>query len=1121
MKKIKYIKYTVAILICLCLNFSINSQTNTQNYIQTKTMTNDSGTTFLETIQYFDGLGRPVQTVQRGFSPNKYDLITYQEYDAQGRDSASWLPVVASGNNGAFMALANFKTKATSTYNGTTYNSAADAKPYGFPVYEASPLNRITEQYGPGADWQNNKKAVKTEYLTNTSSLTCVYFYISGDNLVRSNNYANNQLYVTKTTDEDGNISYEFKDKLGRVVLLQQSGNNTYYVYDDFGNLRYVLPHLAASATGNGTYNENTQAIKDYAYIYKYDSRNRCIYKKLPGCDHIIYVYDKADRLIFTQDGEQRAAGKWFFTFPDAFGRVVQTGICEQMSIDNSSSYIDITSGCLNNIAVTANLTGYPNTPIVSGYSSNLPLKGVLYYTVNYYDNYNYMHPSGGVYSSFDYLRIDTTENNYGKPVLNCKGLLTGMRILNLTPDNNIMVPNVNDYTYLVMGYDIKGRLVQSFSKSHIETIEKEYYKYNFTDQVVGKKIVPNNSALTEIYVNSYDHAGRLTKTTHQYNGGTITTIAENIYDELGRLKTHSKGGHVNNKTTYAYNIRSWVKSISSNLFNETLFYNEQYGGSVKQYNGNISAMSWKLSDESSTRGYTFTYDNLSQLKLANYLENGSANSNYKVSYNYDSHGNMTSLKRYGKTGANSYGLIDDLVFNYSGNRLTAATDAASPVTLSESFDFKNYSASIEYNTNGAAKRDLTKGFNDIKYNFLNLPRQIEIKNPSAEARNEYTYSATGKKLRVFTKWNANFNTNPVIGTSVTNALMRMSSTTDYVNNRIYEDGVLKRTLIEGGYIENGAYYYYHTDHLGNNRVVANASGAIVQKTHYYPFGMPFTDGTASGAQPYKFGNKEFDTKHALNQYDFEARFYESTIGRFTTMDPMAEKYPGISPYVYCANNPIRNIDPDGRKWKDTQDKEIANQLQQQAASRDKSLAKQEANINAKIEKIENNAKLSTDKKTQQIATQQGKLENVQEQRSILSNFSESITQLGNSKTVFTFNTVGQGTTATLSSMTDGTVVINNYGTVGNRAHEATHAIQYDNGKMSFNPLGSNNVRFHSDYRGLEIQAYGTEYSITNGIVPSSNAKSPRTVSGINLQWLYGLKDPNTGIYIYRPENYK
>jgi RHS repeat-associated protein len=317
---------------------------------------------------------------------------------------------------------------------------------------------------------------------------------------------------------------------------------------------------------------------------------------------------------------------------------------------------------------------------------------------------------------------------------------------------------------------------------------------------------------------------------------------------------------------------------------------------------------------------------------------------------------------------------------------------------------------------------------------------------------------------------------------------------------------------------------YFITDHLGSTRVIIDANGTVKGQYNYYPFGKQWEDiNLMANTNRYTFSGKEKQTVNDLGWLDFMARMYaNSEIPRFTTQDPLSEKYYSWSPYAYCAGNPISRIDPDGREWKDTQDEKIAKQLQQQATNRDNSLAKQEAKINSKIEKIENNAKLSAEKKTQQIAKQQVKLENVQAQRTILSNFSEGITQLGNSKTVYTFNTVEQGTTATLSSTADGTVVINNYGTVGNRAHETTHAIQYDNGKMSFNPLGSNNIKYNNSHpAGLEINAYEVEYSITGGTVPTSDARYPRTVFGINLQWLYGLKDPNTGGYPYRPENYR
>jgi len=97
---------------------------------------------------------------------------------------------------------------------------------------------------------------------------------------------------------------------------------------------------------------------------------------------------------------------------------------------------------------------------------------------------------------------------------------------------------------------------------------------------------------------------------------------------------------------------------------------------------------------------------------------------------------------------------------------------------------------------------------------------------------------------------------------------------------------------------------------------VANASGAVIQKTHYYPFGMAFAEGTKAeqGKQPYKYNGKELDDMHGLNVYDYEARYTDPALAnRFWMIDPLAEKKPWLSPYHYCSNNPINRIDPDGK----------------------------------------------------------------------------------------------------------------------------------------------------------------------------------------------------------------
>ena len=138
--------------------------------------------------------------------------------------------------------------------------------------------------------------------------------------------------------------------------------------------------------------------------------------------------------------------------------------------------------------------------------------------------------------------------------------------------------------------------------------------------------------------------------------------------------------------------------------------------------------------------------------------------------------------------------------------------------------------------------------------------------------------------------------------------------TTDYVGNMIYENGSLKSILVDGDYIENNKYYFFIQDHLGNNRAVAHADGTVIQTNHYYPYGMTFTEDNTGNAkaQPYKYSGKEFDGERGLNVYDYSARYMDPTIGRFTSIDPVTEKYSSISPYTYCANNPARYIDPTG-----------------------------------------------------------------------------------------------------------------------------------------------------------------------------------------------------------------
>ena len=400
----------------------------------------------------------------------------------------------------------------------------------------------------------------------------------------------------------------------------------------------------------------------------------------------------------------------------------------------------------------------------------------------------------------------------------------------------------------------------------------------------------------TEVYTYTYDHADRISKVRHSL-GGTSITLYDATYDNFGRLLTKQYHGTSTNKLTYAYNLRSWLTGISGTCFTQNLYYNTGVG--TAKYNGSISSMTWKSGNESTVRGYKFTYDGLDRVLNATYGETASISTNAnRFSENvtgYDKNGNIKSLQRYGQTGASAYGLIDNLTFTLNGNQLSRVDDAVMASAYGGGLEFKDGVKQVgeyTYDANGNLTKDLNKGITDIQYNCLNLPSAVTFSDGSTIT---YVYAADGTKLRTVHK----------IGGATT--------TTDYCGNVVYENGAQKLLITEEGYItlSDNKYYYYLKDHQGNNRVVINQSGAVEETNHYYLFGGVFASSTST--QPYKYNSKEYDTKKGLNWYDYGARHYDAVLGRFMTVDPLAEKYYSESLYTYCYSNPINCIDPNGK----------------------------------------------------------------------------------------------------------------------------------------------------------------------------------------------------------------
>ena len=847
----------------LCQLLCMSQVSTSQNYISARTYTSADRSGCREQVIYYDGLGRPSQTVDRSITPDKKDIVSLQEYDDQGRKLRTWLPAKSTGN-GSYMNISSLKSGASSLASG-------DSRPYVQTTYEASPLNRPIAEHGANEAWAEHP--VSYRYVTrNPQSFPNFSSWVSyGD------------LLGVCTTDEDGNQAYDFKDGLGRTILAGHIDGSepyfTHYEYDSRDDLVGVYPpSVPYPKPGEPEGVSNRQS----SYSYRYDFLHRYIYKKLPERDAIYYIYDRGSHQVFSQDGEQRARGEWSFSLSDEFSRPVVTGTCH-----NSYFYEDLQLSEIN-VKARRDDTG---TAFHGYIPENITLTTPVVYTVNYYDDYSFI-GKHGVPTSLNYT---TPPSGYGtRYTESSKGLLTG------TVTARVDATGVTGYDYAAFYYDERGRIIQSRTTNHLGGTEVEYVTYNFIGDPLKRQHVhtaTGKATQTEVCTYEYDHAGRLSKSKHKLNTNGEVTLIENTYDDFGRIKSCKRHGMSALTTSYTYNIRSWLKSQSTGtLFNQTLYYNESYGGNTPCYNGNISAMSWKASDDTGLHGYRFRYDGLSRLTSADYLWNGISSTNYSTSYTYNKQSNITSLRRNGRTGASSYGLIDNLTFTLDGNKLTRTDDAATATAYNGGFEFKDAVKQADeyaYDKNGNMTKDLNKNITDIQYNCLNLPSKVTFKDGSTIT---YTYALNGTKLRTVHK----------IGNTTT--------TTDYCGNVVYENGVQKFLLTDAGYItlSDKKYHYYLQDHQGNNRVIVDQTGQKEEVNHYYPFGGTFASADGN-VQAYKYNGKELDTKKGLNWYDYGARQYDPALGRWNAVDPLAEKYYEMSPYVYCANDPVKNVDSDGR----------------------------------------------------------------------------------------------------------------------------------------------------------------------------------------------------------------
>ncbi len=410
-------------------------------------------------------------------------------------------------------------------------------------------------------------------------------------------------------------------------------------------------------------------------------------------------------------------------------------------------------------------------------------------------------------------------------------------------------------------------------------------------------------------YRSALDRFGRTTAVTAGYGGGDRVMAAAYSYNPVGLLSSISLPGLCEER---AYNLRGQPAAISSPVYEEILRYED--GIQTPTVTGRTSEREFRLYGDL-RRSYHYSYDGLGRLAMANsHDEQAHSWGRFALEREFDLNSNIVRLTRSGVFARGVYDMVDNISIGYDGNQLCSLREDAETVPLESSLDIPMADcadSSFGYDACGNLTSDPSRGITHIEYSPAGRPLRISLADGSGI---EYVHDADGTRLE------------------------EIVSKPEYIKTRHsyrgafeFEDDAPVRYNVPTGYFDSdGTLYSYTKDFQGNVVAVTSADTAgsfnIHQLTAYYPDGMPYPQEALinSGVKPvlplgrsnrYKYSAKELTTSGGANFYDFEARNLAIGLGIFDSPDRKAADYPSLSPYSYCAADPVNFVDPTGEAW--------------------------------------------------------------------------------------------------------------------------------------------------------------------------------------------------------------
>lgn len=774
-----------------------------------------------QTIRYYDGLGRPLQTLEM---QEGHALVTPCLHDCYGRMARKYLPFVMAGNDGRlvqdpFLQQAAFCRAAFPDEAWFFHQSK----------YEAAPVSQVMQELPPGNEWAGTGRGISFKREVNIAADSVRIWAVRNfDNYSGTGWYAPGTLYKTIISDEDGRLVIEFSDKGGKLILKKvqladhcsagyQGWICTYFMYDQSGRLRCVLQPEGVLAVMKARWQLIDPVIlAEQCFRYEYDPRGQVIRKQSPGGGESRMVYDARGRMVLQQYASMK--GQWLYFTYDQQGRLLTSGL-----LNDSQSQEE-------HALKAAAAIQYPD------------LRGQLYEElhIRHYDDYDLL-PSG--FTSM-MNRQDDTFMNASAAGESAQPRIQAKLVNKLPAWSSTKVPGTNTWLCSVFYYDDNGRLLQEQTRNITGGISISSFQYNFSGQVLRsvERIQLKQQSFPVYTINSYDALRRLVRIDKGFaSADSMRLIAKYEYDETGRIKTKQLGTAATGNgpleiLRWEYQIRGWLSGMNrdftsgnngeANWFGYGLDYN-------KYRNGNISNWQWKSTGDDQLRNYELDYDAANRLVKA---ASGDGSNGVPMDFSndglkYDYNGNMISLsQRAWAMGENK--TIDSLFYTYlpGSNRLQSIRDASKDTSLrlGDIHPLPSQAMQYSYDASGNIIADLNKGIASIRYNHLNLPETIIL---PGKGYIRYSWSASGEKLKKIVTDSVRrlVLTNTYLGPAMFTSLRHFEPSSEDHDNKLqyilHEEGRMRVSAAKN------QLDYFIKDHLSNLRMILTEQ----QQTDRYP----------------------------------------------------------------------------------------------------------------------------------------------------------------------------------------------------------------------------------------------------------------------------------------------